>query len=199
MVHNMQSRSLGESEKRVVAARQAWRCSACAMVLPAAFQVDHTVPLHLGGEDTTENCTAMCANCHAAKTQMEAIGRRRRAERAATQHEDRVDVCLPNNMLRCAECGETRRDATPHTVCMAIDMPQARALAIGNNLSKFAFKSRSPPPRSGGRCQQQQWSTKEASVLSTNGLPSANSMPCMYLTAVALGGGAARFMSGGKW
>ena len=38
-------------EKRVVAARQTWRCARCDVTLEATFEVDHVVPLHLGGAD----------------------------------------------------------------------------------------------------------------------------------------------------
>ena len=67
-------------EKRVVAARQAWRCDDCDAVLTATYEVDHVVPLWRGGADDHEtNCHALCRECHARKTQR---GDRAPAERA---------------------------------------------------------------------------------------------------------------------
>lgn len=80
----MPRRTFTEAVKRQIAARQQWRCSACEMVLPSSFQVDHTKPLWMGGADTPSNSTAMCPTCHSLKTQNEEIERRRRdRERAA--------------------------------------------------------------------------------------------------------------------
>lgn len=132
-------RTLGESEKRVVAARQQWRCSECLELLPAAFQVDHTVPLHLGGPDEQANCTAMCPNCHAAKTQREAINRYQNSHATITTYEDRVDICLANGMLQCAECWRIRPESECHALCPAIEVPRARHAALANNLAKFAY------------------------------------------------------------
>lgn len=43
-------RRFRDGHKRIVAARQVWRCSACDRLLDSSFQVDHTVPLWKGGE-----------------------------------------------------------------------------------------------------------------------------------------------------
>ena len=64
-------RLVSEATKKQVAASQAWRCSACTLLLPAAFQVDHVMPLAVGGSNDMSNLSAMCPNCHAAKTQAE--------------------------------------------------------------------------------------------------------------------------------
>ena len=58
--------------KKRVAAGQGWRCAACTSLLPATFQVDHAVPHAVGGGDDPQNLRALCANCHAEKTQREA-------------------------------------------------------------------------------------------------------------------------------
>lgn len=77
----MPRRRITGHEKKVVAARQGWRCDSCNEVLEATFEVDHEIPLHLGGEDLIDNCHALCSGCHAAKTQREEIDRLRREER----------------------------------------------------------------------------------------------------------------------
>ena len=76
-------RRITEPEKKVVAARQGWRCSHCNELLQATYQVDHTVALCNGGEDTLSNLTAMCVSCHATKTQWEHIERARNAALSA--------------------------------------------------------------------------------------------------------------------
>jgi hypothetical protein len=75
-------RRLRESHKRIVAARQGWRCSACDVILSSAFQVDHTIPLWRGGADEISNTNALCASCHAIKTQLEGIERADKADKA---------------------------------------------------------------------------------------------------------------------
>ena len=71
------ARRLTAYEKRVVAARGEWRCSTCTDLLQATYEVDHTIPLHKGGDDHIDNCTALCKECHAQKTMHEEIERLR--------------------------------------------------------------------------------------------------------------------------
>lgn len=72
----MSRRTWGVSEQKVVAAAQQWRCANCNVLLPAAYELDHVVPLWKGGEDCHEtNAAALCPNCHAQKTQKENIER----------------------------------------------------------------------------------------------------------------------------
>jgi HNH endonuclease len=40
---------------------------------PLSMEVDHIVPLHQGGSNQWSNFVALCASCHAAKTNMEII------------------------------------------------------------------------------------------------------------------------------
>lgn len=53
------------------------RCDECQRLgrLRPAHQVDHHVPLHLGGSGDDSNLRAINADCHAAKTAREAGGR----------------------------------------------------------------------------------------------------------------------------
>lgn len=114
-------RRFREAHKRQVAARQGWRCSGCETLLESTFQVDHTVPLWKGGEDSVDNATAICVACHARKTQDEAIERadiaqarrireaedaEREAERAIRAEEEaaRVERVLPGGHRRCILC-----------------------------------------------------------------------------------------------
>lgn len=60
-------------------------CATCGQIVsyPGGFELDHKVPLYLGGADTDDNCQILCvrfdavdgrqvkAGCHAEKTQAE--------------------------------------------------------------------------------------------------------------------------------
>jgi 5-methylcytosine-specific restriction endonuclease McrA len=58
-----------------VAASQEWKCADCRCLLSAAFEIDHCVPLHKGGEHCIANMAALCGNCHNVKSQQERIER----------------------------------------------------------------------------------------------------------------------------
>lgn len=141
------ARTLSEPEKKTVAARQGWQCSVCQALLSAAYQVDHTVALCDGGADSTSNATAMCANCHALKTQHEAAGRaadKRRAAAAAAAdrtktYADRTDWYRTPTLVQCDLCRRTRPAHTPHTVCVGIEDPTGIREAV--LLQRFAYSA----------------------------------------------------------
>ncbi|MBE80940.1 MAG: HNH endonuclease [Gemmatimonadetes bacterium] len=55
-------------------------CLACHRHLPASLiQVDHVLPLFLGGLDVDENLAPLCTPCHKTKTAKDAEKRRRKA------------------------------------------------------------------------------------------------------------------------
>ena len=69
-------RSLTEPERRKIAQGQGWRCvnpdGGC--LLPGELQeydIDHVVPVWMGGKDATENMQALCPACHRRKTSRE--------------------------------------------------------------------------------------------------------------------------------
>ena len=64
-------RSVSETKKKFVAARQNWRCGSCEQQLPAWFEVDHKVRLDRGGSNHIDNLVALCRNCHGEKTAVE--------------------------------------------------------------------------------------------------------------------------------
>lgn len=68
----MARRRFTEYEKRVVAAKQGWRCAICNHLLPASFHADHKVPHAVTRETALENCQALCGTCHGEKTAQEA-------------------------------------------------------------------------------------------------------------------------------
>lgn len=136
-------RTISDPEKKIVAARQGWKCSVCKKLLPAAFQVDHTISLAVGGEDSISNCTAMCPNCHAEKTQLEAIARHRKAVKLLPTYEERTDIFLTPTLVKCSLCSRTRHVSLDHNVCIAIEAPDLHAIALKNRLSQFTFVRRS--------------------------------------------------------
>lgn len=64
-------RSVSETKKKFVAARQGWTCGDCQKQLPAWFEVDHTVRLEHGGSNHVDNLIALCRDCHGKKTSIE--------------------------------------------------------------------------------------------------------------------------------
>lgn len=61
-------RKLTEFEKKVVAARQMWKCALCKAVLSADYEVDHVEQQCIRNNNNTENLQALCPNCHRRKT-----------------------------------------------------------------------------------------------------------------------------------
>jgi 5-methylcytosine-specific restriction endonuclease McrA len=64
-------RSVSETKKKFVAARQDWKCGNCKNKLPAWFEVDHKTRLEYGGSNHVDNLVALCRDCHGEKTAME--------------------------------------------------------------------------------------------------------------------------------
>lgn len=60
-----------ESRRRILL-RDQFVCQSCKRVtLPNRLQVDHIVPLHMGGHDTDENKQVLCVDCHLIKSEAE--------------------------------------------------------------------------------------------------------------------------------
>jgi hypothetical protein len=64
-------RSVSETKKKFVAARQNWKCENCKKQLPAWFEVDHKIRLDNGGSNHIDNLVALCRDCHGEKTAIE--------------------------------------------------------------------------------------------------------------------------------
>ena len=69
----MKRRRISEMVLKRVGARGGWRCGACEELLTSTFEIDHVVPLHLGGADEELNLQPLCVACHAQKTQAERL------------------------------------------------------------------------------------------------------------------------------
>lgn len=62
-------RSLSKKHRWEIAWAQQYKCNICKQLLhPKAMDIDHIIELAQGGEDTVQNCQALCSNCHAKKT-----------------------------------------------------------------------------------------------------------------------------------
>ena len=64
-------RSVSETKKKYVAARQHWKCGDCGEQLSAWFEVDHKMRLEYGGSNHIDNLVALCRECHGKKTTIE--------------------------------------------------------------------------------------------------------------------------------
>jgi 5-methylcytosine-specific restriction endonuclease McrA len=64
-------RSVSETKKKFVAAKQNWRCGHCTKQLPAWFEVDHIIRLEHNGSNHVDNLVALCRDCHGEKTAIE--------------------------------------------------------------------------------------------------------------------------------
>ena len=125
-------KKIPEYVKRRIAARKAWKCDRCDDLLSEAFQIDHIVPLWKGGADSESNCSALCANCHALKTQIEATERaavleRSNAEKAEKAREELLrseqKKCKQTKLLggksSCKACGAKYYEIFPHHCLVA--------------------------------------------------------------------------------
>lgn len=67
----MSKRKLKESDKKIIASNQEWKCNVCLKILPSTYQIDHIIPFSISNNDNIINLQALCANCHSKKTQQE--------------------------------------------------------------------------------------------------------------------------------
>ena len=71
----LHKRSVGETKKKFVAAKQNWTCGDCGCQLPAWYEVDHKRRLDEGGDNCVDNLVALCRDCHGKKTALEVMDR----------------------------------------------------------------------------------------------------------------------------
>lgn len=64
----------GVSARVRILDRDKYKCRSCGRVT-TELEVDHIVPLHLGGGDNDENKQVLCLSCHEVKTTGEAADR----------------------------------------------------------------------------------------------------------------------------
>lgn len=88
-VVRLTGRRLQERNERVLCANPLCVCCAAKGIIRAAVEVDHRIPLHLGGPDSEDNLQGLCKDCHDEKSAQEARDR----EAGAAVH---VAHCQPD-------------------------------------------------------------------------------------------------------
>ena len=86
----MPKKLFSKSQKKVILARQEWKCSCCGKLLSPKSKIppqfDHVEAEGLGGLSVTDNGQALCPDCHALKTAKDYAKivdeRRRKGEKA---------------------------------------------------------------------------------------------------------------------
>ena len=153
-------RHITETERREIAAEQAWRCASCEQMLSAAFQVDHKKPLWDDGPDERSNLQCLCGSCHSLKTSVESRQRAKQKadmirvaareaqaawetdvrERHATSQ--RVVHVADTGVSVCLECQESYYTLFGHRTCPAIARRVSREIVCSGR------RERSPQPQS---------------------------------------------------
>ncbi len=67
----LHKRNITSFQKRSIPASQKWRCNICVELLPLCFEIDHIIPIFMGGSNADINLEALCNNCHGIKTRKE--------------------------------------------------------------------------------------------------------------------------------
>lgn len=67
-------RAVSESTKKLIAAKQQWRCALCGRLLDETYEVDHIIPLYKGGTNDPSNLMALDPICHRKKTNADRLG-----------------------------------------------------------------------------------------------------------------------------
>jgi len=126
-------RKLTPAERLIIAHRGGWRCGGgrtvlpypvCGELLPAAFEIDHVVPLSEGGDDgyLSENLVCLCPNDHANKTQREAIARGKRTARhveVEEKYDEEEEEEKQDNSKGGQQEKSDERAIAPSTLCCA--------------------------------------------------------------------------------
>lgn len=111
-------------------------------VVALAMEVDHIIPLHVGGPDTDDNTQNLCIACHAEKTRQD--GSRRFISRAGDQNQQRIESLMrpstlaPSGIPLTIVCGPAaggkstyiKNNAKPGDIIIDMDMIRTE-LGIG--------------------------------------------------------------------
>lgn len=145
--HTMKRRRISEAVLKRVGSNALWRCCGCDELLTSTFELDHRVPLHLGGSDDEDNLQPICVSCHAEKTQRERIAAMHTRREAVADARRRNEVLLltlkkdpvPDTALVVAE----RPRRTKSRPVPLLTLEQSTHAFVRNPFLHFAFA----PPR----------------------------------------------------
>lgn len=98
----MKRKQFSAMVKRIIGARQKWRCCTCEELLPAGYHIDHRVPLHKGGTNADSNLQAICAACHNEKSYLEQYESYKARQRKKIKKKE----CKPESIEYCSRCNQ---------------------------------------------------------------------------------------------
>lgn len=87
----MARREFSAKVKALAFANQGGVCAHCRLKIVGRAEYDHVVPCALGGDATVNNCEALCAKCHRAKTDADVS----RIAKASRQHRQNIGAHAP--------------------------------------------------------------------------------------------------------
>lgn len=64
-------RYVPEYVKKQIASNQQWKCNMCGKMLDATYEIDHIIPLYVGGSNDLSNLMALDPICHRHKTMID--------------------------------------------------------------------------------------------------------------------------------
>lgn len=167
-----------------VAHSQRWACAVCKQLLPSAYQIDHVVALADGGADAEHNLQALCANCHADKTQREHVERLQthRSSEKAKAYDDRGDWYRDGKAV-CEVCKLSRPLGRSHPVCWGIEQKfNNYSSGVAVSLERFRFAQRGTagrgPPTAAGRAATHAAQTKYELPAATTGDAGSHTKQC---------------------
>lgn len=111
---------LSDRQKRILAAKQKYRCNICKMTLTENWEIDHKVALARGGDNSPDNFQVLCVECHASKSYLDL-------------YPERYAVVMGE-----PELFNQTPTPTP-TPPRSPQLPQRRALSL-NELDKYKYK-----------------------------------------------------------
>lgn len=90
-------KSMGISRRQRIIAKSFGKCATPGCDVSDSLQIDHTIPLELGGADEDHNLKAICVSCHKRKTALDVkmIAKARRI-RKRDAGEGRMKVKIPS-------------------------------------------------------------------------------------------------------
>ena len=129
----MISRKLRESDKKIIASAQEWKCNLCLRLLSSTYQIDHIIPLSVSEDDSYENLQALCSNCHSSKTQKEGNRIYQFKKLSAILNAELCWYCLETSATSHRECSLTK-------ILKPVKMPAVKCKKM-NILDKYYYTS----------------------------------------------------------